>query len=85
MLTPEDAKTVVADATADYPAIVGAPTDDDMKKLTEFLSNNAVAVLYTPIAIQLAHQLGVDPRPFVVAVMFRRPWPLQPRLAIRPI
>ncbi|MBT9244518.1 SLC13 family permease [Gemmobacter fulvus] len=38
--------------------------------LTEFLSNNAVAVLYTPIAIQLAHQLGVDPRPFVVAVMF---------------
>ncbi|WP_151718519.1 SLC13 family permease [Gemmobacter serpentinus] len=38
--------------------------------LTEFLSNNAVAVIYTPIAIQLAHQLGVDPRPFVVAVMF---------------
>ena len=38
--------------------------------LTEFLSNNAVAVIYTPIAIQLALQLGVDPRPFVVAVMF---------------
>lgn len=38
--------------------------------LTEFLSNNAVAVLYTPIAIQLAHSLGADPRPFVVAVMF---------------
>ncbi len=38
--------------------------------LTEFLSNNAVAVIYTPIAIQLAQQLGVDPRPFVVAVMF---------------
>jgi di/tricarboxylate transporter len=38
--------------------------------LTEFLSNNAVAVIYTPIAIQLANQLGVDPRPFVVAVMF---------------
>ncbi len=38
--------------------------------LTEFLSNNAVAVIYTPIAIELAHQLGVDPRPFVVAVMF---------------
>lgn len=38
--------------------------------LTEFLSNNAVAVIYTPIVIQLAHQLGVDPRPFVVAVMF---------------
>ena len=38
--------------------------------LTEFLSNNAVAVIYTPIAIQLAQELGHDPRPFVVAVMF---------------
>jgi len=38
--------------------------------LSEFLSNNAVAVLYTPIAIQLALSLGLDPRPFVVAVMF---------------
>jgi di/tricarboxylate transporter len=38
--------------------------------LTEFLSNNAVAVIYTPIVIQLAHSLGVDPRPFAVAVMF---------------
>jgi di/tricarboxylate transporter len=38
--------------------------------LTEFLSNNAVAVIYTPIAIQLAQSLGADPRPFVVAVMF---------------
>ena len=38
--------------------------------LTEFLSNNAVAVIYTPIAIELAETLGHDPRPFVVAVMF---------------
>lgn len=38
--------------------------------LTEFLSNNAVAVIFTPIAIELAHGLGADPRPFVVAVMF---------------
>jgi di/tricarboxylate transporter len=38
--------------------------------LTEFLSNNAVAVVYTPIAIELAQRLGHDPRPFVVAVMF---------------
>ena len=38
--------------------------------LTEFLSNNAVAVIFTPIAIELAQQLGADPRPFVVAVMF---------------
>jgi len=38
--------------------------------LTEFLSNNAVAVIYTPIAMELATSLGLDPRPFAVAVMF---------------
>ncbi|MEX2580134.1 MAG: SLC13 family permease [Verrucomicrobiales bacterium] len=38
--------------------------------LTELISNNAVAALLTPIAIGIALQLGVDPRPFVVAVMF---------------
>jgi di/tricarboxylate transporter len=38
--------------------------------MTEFLSNNAVAVIFTPIAIELAQSLGADPRPFVVAVMF---------------
>ncbi len=38
--------------------------------LTEFLSNNAVAVIFTPVAIELAQSLGHDPRPFVVAVMF---------------
>jgi di/tricarboxylate transporter len=38
--------------------------------LTEVVSNNAVAVLLTPIAIGVAQQLGADPRPFVVAVMF---------------
>ena len=38
--------------------------------LTEFLSNNAVAVVYTPIAMELATSLGLDPRPFAVAVMF---------------
>ena len=38
--------------------------------LTEVVSNNAVAVLVTPIAIGVAQQLGADPRPFVVAVMF---------------
>ncbi|MFV0490724.1 MAG: SLC13 family permease [Pseudorhodobacter sp.] len=38
--------------------------------LTELVSNNAVAVILTPIAIGLAQTLGVDPRPLVVAVMF---------------
>lgn len=37
--------------------------------LTELVSNNAVAVVMTPVAIGLATALGVDPRPLVVAVM----------------
>ena len=37
--------------------------------LTELVSNNAVAVVVTPIAIGLAVALGIDPRPLVVAVM----------------
>lgn len=38
--------------------------------LTEIVTNNAVAVILTPVAIGLALTLGVDPRPLVVAVMF---------------
>jgi di/tricarboxylate transporter len=37
--------------------------------LTELVSNNAVAVVVTPIAIGLAQSIGVDPRPLVIAVM----------------
>jgi di/tricarboxylate transporter len=38
--------------------------------LTETVTNNAVAVVLTPVAIGLAQSMGVDPRPFVVGVMF---------------
>lgn len=38
--------------------------------LTEAISNNAVAVIMTPIAIGLGTDLGTDPRPLVIAVMF---------------
>jgi len=38
--------------------------------MTELISNNAVAALLTPIAISVALGMGVDARPFVVAVMF---------------
>lgn len=38
--------------------------------MTEVLSNNAVAVLLTPVAIALAKSLGHDPRAYVIAVMF---------------
>ncbi|MDJ1007799.1 MAG: SLC13 family permease [Paracoccaceae bacterium] len=37
--------------------------------LTETVSNNAVAVVVTPITIALAAAVGVDPRPLVIAVM----------------
>ena len=37
--------------------------------LTEAVSNNAVAVVVTPIAIGLAEHLGIDARALVVAVM----------------
>lgn len=38
--------------------------------LTEVMSNNAAAVLVVPIAISTAEALGVDARPFLVAVAF---------------
>jgi di/tricarboxylate transporter len=38
--------------------------------LTEVMSNSATAVLLTPIAISSAQAMGVDSRPFLVAVMF---------------
>ena len=38
--------------------------------LTETVTNNAVAVIMTPLVIGLATQLGIDPRPLIVAVMF---------------
>ncbi len=36
---------------------------------TELVTNNAIAVIMTPIVIGLAAQMGFDPRPFVIAVM----------------
>ena len=37
---------------------------------THLLSNNATAVLLLPIAISAAQGLGVDPKPFIIAVCF---------------
>jgi di/tricarboxylate transporter len=38
--------------------------------LTNVLSNNATAVLFTPVAIGIAHRLGVSLEPFVVCIIF---------------
>jgi len=41
-----------------------------MALLTNVVSNNAAAVIGTPIAIGIAHQLGQPAEPFVLAVLF---------------
>jgi di/tricarboxylate transporter len=38
--------------------------------LTETVTNNAVAVVFTPIAIGLAESIGLDPRALTMAIMF---------------
>ena len=41
-----------------------------MAMLTEVVTNNAAAVLGTPVAMFIAERLGVPPEPFVLAVLF---------------
>jgi len=41
-----------------------------MAALTNIVSNNAAGVIGTPIAIEIARQLGLPPEPFVLAVLF---------------
>jgi di/tricarboxylate transporter len=41
-----------------------------MAVLSNIISNSAAAVIGTPVAIELARQLGLPPEPFVLAVLF---------------
>ena len=36
--------------------------------ISSFLSNAAVAVVFTPIAVALGNNLGIDPRPLIFAI-----------------
>lgn len=38
--------------------------------VTNLLSNSATAIIFTPIAIATAHQLNIDPTPFVLTVIY---------------
>lgn len=58
-------------ATADFPVpIILSAFMLIMTLMTNIVSNNAAAVIGTPIAISIANQLGADPEPFVLAVLF---------------
>ena len=41
-----------------------------MTIMTNIVSNNAAAAIGTPIAVSIATQLGVEPEPFILAVLF---------------
>lgn len=61
---------VTASALAPYgPLVVLAAVYLLASILTEFVTNNAVAILMPPIAFGIAASLEVDPRPFFVAIM----------------
>ena len=37
---------------------------------TQLLSNNATAVLFMPIAVSVALEMGLDPKPFIISICF---------------
>lgn len=59
--------TIGADAS---PTVLIASLMGIMAVLTNIVSNNAAAVIGTPIAIGMARQLGLPAEPFILAVLF---------------
>ncbi|HEX7008177.1 MAG TPA: SLC13 family permease, partial [Alphaproteobacteria bacterium] len=64
------ATSVLAAFDGAGPAVIHAVLFLAIAAITNVLSNNACAVLFTPIAVALAGQLGVDPTVFAIAVIF---------------
>jgi len=64
------AQVFVSVTTGASPAVILSGLMLLMAILTNIVSNNAAAVIGTPIAISIAHQLQLDPEPFVIAVLF---------------
>jgi di/tricarboxylate transporter len=63
------AEGVVGLLNGQSPALVMSALFLLIAVMTNFLSNNATAVLFTPIAISTAEQIGVAPFPFIVTVI----------------
>jgi di/tricarboxylate transporter len=64
------ARLLVAISGSLPPAAMLSATILLMALLSNVISNSAAAVIGTPIAIELARQLGLAPQPFVLAVLF---------------
>ena len=64
------AQVFVSVTTGASPAVILSGLMLLMAVLTNIVSNNAAAVIGTPIAISIAQQLQLDPEPFVIAVLF---------------
>ncbi|MGB5445051.1 MAG: SLC13 family permease [Psychromonas sp.] len=64
------AQVFVALTAGASPAVILSGLMLLMAILTNIVSNNAAAVIGTPIAISIAQQLQVNPEPFVIAVLF---------------
>jgi di/tricarboxylate transporter len=64
------AQVFVAVTSGASPAVILSGLMLLMAILTNIVSNNAAAVIGTPIAISIAQQLQVNPEPFVIAVLF---------------
>lgn len=74
-MTETGAAAVLANSVIDligwsHPALVLSAFFLVVAVLTNIISNNACAVLFTPIAVSIANGLGVDPMIFAVAVVF---------------
>jgi di/tricarboxylate transporter len=62
---------IVVSGLSDYgPAVVLSAFFLMTAVLANIISSKACAVLFTPIAVGIAHEIGVDPRIFAVAVVF---------------
>ncbi len=64
------AESIMSVEMAKDPLYAGALLFIVVAILTNILTNNACAIIFTPIAISLATSVGVDPRIFALAVLF---------------